>query len=125
MVKTESGFTILEIIIATTLLAVVGSTILAAFTNSAVLTKGQDHVAYNLARQKLENLYESVRGDWWDISSKPLSLTAPDEDLAAVKLDGRSYLAVYKVNNASGVPIDINGDGNEDYRKVEMTVQWT
>ncbi len=123
--RNRSGFTIIEIIIATTVLAVVGSTIFAAFTSSAVLTKGQQHVAYNLARQSIENLYESVRGDWWDVPSEPLSLVDPGMQPSPLTLQGTKFTRSYTVNGANSIPIDINGDGEEDYRKVEITVQWS
>ena len=122
----RAGFTLMEIIIAMALLAAAGTTMFRVFTSVAQVSLSKSDTAYNLASQNLALLYEAVRQDWWPNANRPLSLQAGTAipQPPAETVDGTTFNASYTVNNNSGVLIDGNADGDEDYRRVTMTVSW-
>lgn len=74
-------------------------------------------IASNLAREKLETLYEAVRQDFWNDPAKPLGIGL-HEDPVIVMPDGTNFTRKYTVSS-----VDMDG-GGEDFRKVDVTVSW-
>ena len=121
------GFTLMEILIAMILLSLVGAVALSALSSSARITQPKNNVAMNIARGYLEELYEYVRADWSGNNNSPLALTGstlPPGPPVPQVLDGVTYTTAYQVNPPTGAIIDLDGDSQEDYRKVTMTVTW-
>ena len=102
----------MELVIAAVLLSGVVAGLMRAFTTAQGFTPVQVAKSgrSNTGRAKLENLYESVRQDWWSdiVTAHPLTNGTHDTD------SGSAYI-VNPVNPAGG-------DATEDYRKVEVTV---
>ncbi len=120
--KRQSGFTLIEVIIASLLVSTVMAMLLAAFISANRWVSPEYNVAHYLARQQLERLSEQVRQDWWDVSTTDPEQrlnpaynppTRPDETLT---LDGLSYTRNYVVSS-----VTTNG---RDYRKAKVTVSW-
>src|SRR3989338_6531623 len=111
----ESGFTLLELIVAIVLVAAVSAVLFSSFSSSGNFTNTKNHTAAGFARQSLEALYEAVRQDWWTNASQPLSTASPGPQPAPTTVDGISFTPSYTVTT-----VDVNGDSNEDYRKVTM-----
>ncbi len=117
----------MELMVATMLLVTMVVCVYATVMTSLRLLKPQPTVAMDLARQKMEQLYEAIRGDWWgDVSTNfhPLRVGGTVGDALksnytdAVTLDGITYTRSYiveKINNNIGV---------ERYRRVKVTVSW-
>ncbi len=118
------GFTYTEIIVALLLLAGFGAAALSSFSSASRMVRNDPNIAYNFARGLMERLPEHVRQDTWSLAGLPLSLSGPGPQNIASTLGGQTYTATYQVNGGSGVPIDRNADGKEDYRTVKMTVSW-
>ena len=111
----------MEILVAMVLLAGAGSVIFYSMSSSVKLAQPspQRYTAYNLARQNSESLTNAVRDDWWGATGHPLSPTTQETTLASTSYDGVSYTPRYTV-----VDVDVNGDGQVDYRKTDTKVQW-
>ncbi len=117
----------MEILIAMVLLSVVGAIALSSFSNTGKMTQVNDNIAMNIARGYLEQLYEYVREDYRSLSGIPLAVNSPRfppspanaAQPATQTLDGVTYTTNYTVTS-----VDPNGDGQEDYRRVTMTVTW-
>ena len=121
----RSGFTLMEILVAMILLSVVATSALSSFSSSTKVVQSKNNTALNLVRGYLEQLNEYVREDWRTNNGIPLALNGATMPSANVQvLDGVTYTTAYAVNNNSGAILDANGDGQEDYRKVRMTVTW-
>jgi len=122
----RKGFSLIEVLVAMVLLAGVGGSMIYAFSSSGQVTQSDHGVAYNIARGQLEQLFERVRQDTWPNAALPLSLqTAPARPAIAPKsLNGKTFTPTYTVNNDSSAVVDVNGDGQEDYRRVRMNVSW-
>ena len=118
------GFTIFEILVAMILLSAISAAALSSFSSSAKIVQSSNNTATNIARGYLERFYEYVREDWRATAGLPVSLSAPGPQGLTQTLDGVTYTTNYAVNDGSSVPIDVAGDGLEDYRKVKMTVSW-
>lgn len=110
--KTRAGFSLLEVLVAAMLLATSVAVIFGAFVSAHKFPKPEVGRGFNthIAREKLEELAEAVRQDWWALTNKPLStgVTAAD----TVTYNGTDYDRSYAVSGVSG----------KDYRKVEITV---
>ena len=113
----ERGFTLLEIGIATLLLVGMIAGLFGAFVSANHWIQPQNNTGYNLARERLEQLAEAVRHDWWSLGGRPLSAGAHPEGVFTY--DGVNYNRDYTVTS-----VDANGDTVEDYRRVEVTVTW-
>ncbi len=134
----QDGFTLLEIVIAALLLATVSVGLFAAFVsaNRWIQQPRNDRandVAFNVARQRLENLYGAVREDWWldnaanrgvnsGLNMTPghtgeLMTDPASGETLVVNLDGMDYRRGYRV---SAVTIG----GAEAYRRAEVNVHW-
>ncbi len=119
--KTESGFTLTEIIISISLFALLAAGLYSAFASAGRWvqpTSNNQNVATYVAAAELEELYPSVREDWWEgagATGKPL--TAGTHPSPNVTLDAVAYTKTYTVSA-------VTGTGNPDYRKVEETVSW-
>ena len=114
----HSGFTLMEIMVAMTLLSVVGATALSSFSSTTKVVQSKDNTALNIARGYLEAMHEYVRQDTWGNSNAPLAVTNPTLPGANPQtLDATSY------NTAYTVDVDPNGNG-ADYRRTRMTVTW-
>ena len=115
----EAGFSLVEVVVATVILSTVIVGILRAFisANLFVASQGERTAAADLARQQLEDLYEEVRQDKWNLSNQKLS---PGTTLGAAStsvVDGVTYTRSYTVSS-------VNDGPTEAYRKVEVTVTW-
>ena len=111
--RKQTGFTLVELTVATLLLVTVVAGLFAAFVSANRWIKPQSAVASNVARERLETLFEAVRQDWWDVGGRPLSIGGPYAD-GTTTLDGVTYTRTYTVSSVSGT----------DYRKVEARVTW-
>ncbi len=121
----QNGFSLVEIMIALTILAVLSGTMFHALTSITPVSTSKQYQAYNVARQTMENLYEFVRADtyWNNDPQNPLN-PSHNNTIAGVNnpvnLDGTNYQCLFAVTSAG----DQDGDGQEDYRKVTGTVSW-
>lgn len=123
----QNGFTFVEIIVAMTLLATIGALSISAFTSSTKITQSKHNIAMNIARGYIESFYENVRQDWRDSgvdATKPIYYLNPGPQPLTTVLDGVTYTTTYRINRLTGVARDINGDGKEDYRIIDMQVSW-
>ena len=111
----HSGFTMMEILVAMSLLTVVAATAFSSFSSSTMISHSNSNTALNVARGYLEQLYEYVRQDTFGNANAPLALTGPTTPTANTQvLDGVTYTTTYTVNGNSGAIVDANGDGQED-----------
>lgn len=107
------GFTLIELIVAATLLAAVAGAIFGALASANRFARPEldRSIGVHLAREKLEELSEAVRQDWWGDNGRPLSTgSSPNEN---VTIDGAVYKRSYRVQSVAG----------KDYRRVTMTVE--
>lgn len=75
--------------------------------------------AENIARTRLESLYESVRQDLWGLANQPLSIGTSQGAPQGVVVNGKTYTLSYTVAG-----VNLSGDGGgQDYRKVEVLVR--
>jgi len=110
-----TGFTLLEILVSLLILSIVITGIMSVFIASRRYIVRSRHrlQAANLARQVLEGLYKDVRQDTWDTGG--LSVGSSKNCGISCSLDNISCTCRYSVNNVSGY----------DYRKVDVTINWT
>lgn len=100
----------------TTMVAAVFSTVITAYK----MTQPQVIISQDLARQKLETLYEGVRADWWNDTGTfhPLNVGGPGGNYDdSVTLNGINYTRSYTVSAVSNT-------NAKQYRKVEVDVTW-
>jgi prepilin-type N-terminal cleavage/methylation domain-containing protein len=121
----QNGFSLIEIMIALSLLAVLGGSIMSAFTNITPVSTTQNNKAYNVTREAFESMNEAVRQSDWDTAANPLNNSLTNQPFFAgngVSLDGTFYQVLYTVTpqNADGV----SPPPAEDYKKVEGVVSW-
>ena len=123
--RNAKGFTLMEIMVAMVLLASVASMAFSSFASSQKVIQNQDSLAYFVARWHLDRFYEFVRQDQYAPDTpSPLSLNGRPAP-ANVVLD-TTYTAAYTLNNSAGAAakIDANGNGQEDYRTVNLVISW-
>ena len=116
---TRRGFTLIETILAALLLSTVVAGMYGAFVSAARWNRPPFNIAHNIAREKLENLYEAVRADWWDTGTTAPAgyrLDVGSYPDGQVTVDGLAYSREYIVSAVQG--------GYADYRRVEVKVQW-
>jgi len=122
------GFTLTEILVSLVLLTGVGAVSLSSFSSLTKMINTDQSVAYDFGRGLIERMWEEVRQDTWTVAGEPLSLTSPSLSNTTSTINGKTLTATYQINgvpsNQVATPIDLNGDGIEDYRKVKMTVSW-
>lgn len=120
------GFSLIEVLVAMVLLAGVGGAMIYAFSSTTQVAQSDYGIAYNIARGQIEQLAERVRQDTWGTAGLPLALqNVPARPAIAPKsLNGDTFTSTYTVNSNSGVAVDQNADGEEDFRRVTMTVSW-
>ena len=107
----------MEILVAMLLLAGVSAVTFYAFSSSTQIVDNWSNVAYNFGRGHLEEFYERVRQDQWAAVGLPLSTAAPGPQPLVTTLNGVTYTATYAVTS-----VDLDGDAQEDYRRVTMMV---
>ena len=113
MRRDASGFTLLEIIIASVLLAGVVAGVFGSFSTAATwFQEGEDGVPYNLARERLDELQEAVAATNWNTG--PLAATGVWNPDGAVVLNGKTYTRSYRTDTVVG----------HQYRKVQVQVTW-
>jgi prepilin-type N-terminal cleavage/methylation domain-containing protein len=121
------GFSLMEVMVAMVLLAAVGGTVMVAFTSSTQVVSSDTGVAYNFARGIMEQFQERVVTNW-DAAGNPLALLPANRPAIPnnpKSLNGDTFTAAYTVNTNDGVTrIDNNGDGDEDFKRVNLTVTW-
>ena len=115
----RSGFTVMEILVAMVLLAAVAASALSSFTSATRITQPRSGIAQNIARGYLEQFYEYVRQDQYAAATPTPISTPPAPPPLTQTLDGTTYTTAYTVTAA-----EQNGDAQEDYRRVRMTVSW-
>jgi prepilin-type N-terminal cleavage/methylation domain-containing protein len=121
--RNRKGFTLIEVVLAVVLLASMSVGIYAAIISATKWTQPEVNKGYNVAREKLEALYTSVRQSNWSNAANPLNTTnAPVTETTS--LDSTNYARVTTlgaaINRNSGT--GPGQDSEEDYRKVEITV---
>ncbi len=119
LLKSRGGFSLMEVLIAILLLAGVGAMTMYAFSSSTQATQPGASVAYNFGRSIMEEMHERVRQDQWPTANLPLSLSNPGPQGQIKSLNSKTYTANYTVTTQ-----DANVDGQEDFRRVRMTVSW-
>ena len=108
------GFTLLEVLIATIVLAGMGAILFGTFVTARLwVVNGSESTPVNLARERLEELQMSVRQDTWNAGDLKVSAPAWTAEPAIV-LEGTSYTRRTRV---SAIPA-------RQYRKVEAKVEW-
>lgn len=115
MRRDPAGFTLTEILIATMLLVTVVAFLLSAFVNAAIWTRPQPNVAALLVRQKIENLFEHVRQDWYRTGVAACEMRAAAYGPVTMNLDGSVYERSHTVTQPSG----------RQYRKLSVQTSWT
>lgn len=115
----NKGFSMLEMLAAGTLLAALLVGIMRTFVSAHQIVPAElaRSAAVNLARDKAETLFESVRQDWWANAGHPLTVGT---NVDAVVVPG--FTGSQRTTTVTSV--DVDGDGSEDYRKAEVTVTW-
>ena len=123
--KSNAGFSLVEIVIALVILTGVGSMTMSSFVSTAETTKPDASVGYNFGRGIMEKMYEFVRQDQWATNNLPLSVVGagtggPFIPQGSTKaLNGNIYTATYDVTS-----VDSNANGQEDFRRVRMAITW-
>ena len=108
-----TGFTLLEIIVASVLLAAVVAGVFGAFsTASQWFQESTEGVPYNLARERLDELQETIAMGTWNTG--PLAATATWIPDGTVTLNGKTYTRSYRVDPVVG----------RQYRRVQMRLTW-
>lgn len=112
--RNERGFSLVEVLVGGLLLAGVVVGLMRVFTSTSGFVPSQIAKSdqSNLGREKLEELNESVRQDWWSLTTQGLSLNGDGSARTTTDLAGGQ-----RESKVSAV----NTDG-QDYRKVEITV---
>ena len=115
--KKHSGFSLIEVIVGTIILAVAFGGLFAAFigTRAYVGRANQRLVAINIARRALEDLFEHVREDNWDTAGNPLQAGRNDVGEPNYAIDGMNY---------NGNDYDVLAVAGHDYRQVNMDVDY-
>ncbi len=106
----EHGFSFAEVLVGGLILAGVVAGLLWALVSSQRFTPAQlsRSVQSNFGREKLEELNESVRQDWWSDTAKPLGVGAHSAETSGGNT--RTYAVTTALNES------------KDYRKVVITV---
>lgn len=121
----NSGFSLIEIVIALVILTGVGAMTMSSFVSSVETSRPDSSIGYNFGRGIMEKMYEFVRQDQWATANLPISVTSPGTggpftpQGSVTSLNGNNYTATYTVNS-----VDSNFNGQEDYRRVRMTITW-
>ncbi len=122
MKANRGGFTLVEILIATTLFAMVAPFIFSAYLaqSRAALPQTRSAAASGLAKEYLEEMKQGVRQDLWTSTQNPLQTTAVGQfDAGHVRsVGGMDYTLHKRMND---VP---KAGGGAKYRKAEVTVEW-
>ncbi|OGW82480.1 MAG: hypothetical protein A3C47_03865 [Omnitrophica bacterium RIFCSPHIGHO2_02_FULL_51_18] len=100
----QKGFSLLEILVAGTILSIAGAGLYAAFVNAGRYTKPESAVSYQSAQTKLDTVYQTWGEDTWND-------TVADNDSTI-------GLTTY-TNRFQTFPV-----GGKDYKKVEATTSW-
>lgn len=126
--KVKKAITLVEIIVSAMLLASALAGIVATFVSTRrMVGRGTERVtAANLAREKLNGLYSSVRADQWEPSSfnDYLGSSELNEGVthsSSVTVDNVVYDIDYDV--ADGHPLP-GGGGNYDYKVANLSVEF-
>lgn len=98
----------------TTMVIAVFSTIISTYR----LTQPEMMISHDLGRQKLESLYEGIRGDWWtNTTTNDILDVVTDATEPTITLDNVVYTRTYTVAAVS------NGNAKQ-YRRVTVNVSW-
>jgi len=119
------AFTLVEIVIATVILAIAVLGVMSAFISGTKLVAASKYrlQAINYAQQILENLRQEVRADTWDSGNLRLTSGSPIDCLGTNPLASFGGTCTYTVNY-----VDLNGNGSGDFgepRRVDVSVNWT
>ena len=124
--RTETGFTLIEILVAMVLLVGGMVAVMSSFASSSKLANNNYGPAYNYGRGLMEQMKESVSADpALSVPGARLSITNPAQ-FPATNINGAPCTSIYAVNpdnlnDPNGI-VDANLDGQEDYRVVRMAV---
>src|SRR5690242_12739494 len=121
IIRRQTGFTLIEVVVSMVLLATVAVGLLRIYVSAHQATPFQVNrsIAANLARTQIESLYEAVRQDWWPSVNQPLSPGTTQGAAQNIAVDGKIYSRSYTVSS-----VNLSGDGGgQDYRKVDVTVR--
>lgn len=116
----QKGFSITELMVASLLIVTMVLSIFSTVISVYKLAQPQGDVSQDLARQKIEQLYEGIRGDWWNDTgtTHPLNVGGPYTE-PSVTIDNITYTRTYTVSNVS------NASTPRQYRRVDVDVSWT
>lgn len=127
----SSGFTLIEVLVATLLSVVLAAALANAFLSTNLVVKSNQNVTNLLAQAELESLYKEVTYDQWNNPAAPIPLSVPppagtprthssNAFSTSPVMDGKTYTVDYTVTG-----LDVNGDSVVDYRKVEARATWS
>ena len=118
--SSQKGFSLLEVMIATVLLATVSIGLLSIFASSRKVLDPERNIAHNSVRDKLAALYIEVKDSTWNNASNLLYPTSSSGVTTSESLNNVNYQSTKTVAS-----VDADGDGQEDYRKVQVANSWT
>lgn len=123
MTLKNKGFSLIEILVATTLFATVAPFFFSAFLAQSRASQPQTRstAAFGLAKEYLEEMKQGIRQDLYNHAQNPLQVTPPGQfDAGHVRTVGAMDYTLRKRN--SHVPW--LGSLLPKYRKAEVTVEW-
>ena len=125
-VSNSKGFGLVEVLLAATMLSVIGALLLRAGVSAHSITPHQmDRTGgANIARTQIEVFYESVRQDWWDPVANPTRPLTPTAGYVVDTADATTGVSYTPRHRVSAVTLtgDTGGNVAPDYRRVDVKV---
>ena len=111
----KTGFSIVEVIIATVIFSIVAAGLFATISslNQPAQESQEAVTAVLIAKQILEELYTEVNATTWDETANKLTVSGPT-DLAPIVIGGKTYTPTKTVT----------ADPDTSGRYVTLTVSW-
>ena len=116
--RKSAGFSLIEILVAATLLATVVGMVFTAFSTANRLVSANAWQAYSVAKNKLQFLKSYVKYSEWYPTANPATQyfsVGSHGSLGGIGSDpGSNYNSPYVVTDVPG----------RDYRRLDMSIQW-